>query len=302
LLDNGRVAEACDKLEESQRLDPAGGTLLNLAKCHELEGKLALAWADYVGAAELAKRAGRNDRVKLAKERAEALRPQLAELKVLVIESVPDLVLLVDGVELREGSYGVSLPVDPRVIVVDAAAPGYVARRLMTEKLRAGEKAVLELPPLEKMKNDPPQITVVPPEPPLAPRDIETPRMTEPLEQRGGDWLLPAGLTLSGIGVAACSVAAVFGGLAIDEGETAKERCPTRACDAIGFEAVEAGRRDATVANVTGAVGGTMLLTGVAFLLIGRTSDAPGFANASDRGLAISIAKQHQSIAWKARF
>src|SRR5262252_3647063 len=63
LFSAGKVDEACRKFEASQNLDPALGTLINVAVCHAREGKTASAWAEFHDALAQAKRRGQAARV-----------------------------------------------------------------------------------------------------------------------------------------------------------------------------------------------------------------------------------------------
>src|SRR3954466_12769231 len=51
LLTAGKVAEACSAFEESEKLQPAVTTRLNLAGCREKLGELATAWGMFLDAA-----------------------------------------------------------------------------------------------------------------------------------------------------------------------------------------------------------------------------------------------------------
>ena len=76
-MERGDYGRACGLLAESQRLDPGGGTLLNLALCHERAGKIATAWARYHDALGIARRDAREDRITFAAEHIKLLEPRL---------------------------------------------------------------------------------------------------------------------------------------------------------------------------------------------------------------------------------
>ena len=100
LIEKGEVDAACEKFAESQRLDASSGTLLNLASCHEKQGKTATAWAEFLAAARLARTQGRPERSKEAESRAAALEPTLAYVRITMDDPVEGLTIHRDEVQL----------------------------------------------------------------------------------------------------------------------------------------------------------------------------------------------------------
>jgi hypothetical protein len=141
LLESGRVAEACPKLEESQRLDPGMGTQFRLAECYEKLGKSASAWALYLEVAEAARGAGQSEREAVARQRANALAPRLSRLTLVVppqLGRVSGLEIRQDGVVLGRTAWGTAVPVDPGERTITVSAPG---KRGWQTRVRAGDRA-----------------------------------------------------------------------------------------------------------------------------------------------------------------
>src|SRR5260370_18935894 len=164
LMAEGKYSEACPKFAESSRLDAATGTLLNLASCHEGEGKLATAWLEFTEAAAAATRDQRDDRVKFAEERLSAIEPKLSRLAVTVapMGDIADLKLQLDGVVVLAAARGVPAPVDPGDHEVEAHAPG---RKPWTQTIHIGEQAqsITVTVPLLDAEAPPPSTAPVPP-------------------------------------------------------------------------------------------------------------------------------------------
>jgi hypothetical protein len=148
--------EACEKLAESQRLDPATGTLLNLGACREKQGRLATAWAIFIEAEVAAKRDGRDDRVAFARERIDALEPRLSRLTIEVPEEarLDGLVVELDGSQVGEAAWGIPAPVDGGLHVIEARAPGRKAWKSEVDVAPEGDEPTVTLRVLELAEQD----------------------------------------------------------------------------------------------------------------------------------------------------
>ncbi|WP_437492541.1 hypothetical protein WME75_18250 [Sorangium sp. So ce1014] len=149
LLVEQRFAEACPKLEESQRLEPSLGTKLNVAYCHERLGAVATAWVGFQEALTTARTEGDAAREAFARSRIEAIAPRVPWLRVRVSAGdagADQLAILIDGAALDPVAWDKELPVDPGEHVVAAAHRGEVFWQT-TVTLRESERADVAVPP-----------------------------------------------------------------------------------------------------------------------------------------------------------
>lgn len=272
-LEAGRFAEACPKLAESQRLDPGGGTLLNLALCHEKTGHLAKAWSEYVDGLGQARREGRTDRIAFAEERSAALDRLLPRVRVHVNAPNPPegLAIRVDDTPIDRAAWGVWVPVDPGSHALHAVATGRQPwRQVIT--LREGQRETIEVPelPVAAAAAAPAPIDVAPAPKPSADASPST---------------SPVPWTLVGVGGAAIVTGAVFGAMALDANSRSDALCPTSPCtNAEATSLSDRAVRDAWIANVSIAAG--LVAAGVGVYLLVRSPSSQTVTPASGSGRA----------------
>lgn len=258
LVAEGRHEEACPKFEASQKLDPGYGTLWNLAGCLERIGRTASAWAAFREAADMARKASEEDRVKKADRRAAALERRLSRLRVVITAPLPGLEVRRDGAPLPEGTWGEALPVDPGRIRIEAMAPGRRPFAVSVEVADAGESTI-KIPALAEATT-----TGGPPSdaPPVA---------------TGGGAQRAIAYTAGGVGLAGVAVGAIFGlraGAAWSEAQD--QHCRTDAlCDDEGVALAAEADTAAVISNIAFAVGGVGLAAGVILLATAPDEASP---------------------------
>jgi hypothetical protein len=267
LLAEKRYAEACRKLQESERLDPSGGTLLNLALCHELEGRTAMAWSEFHEAIAVARRDERDDREEEARRHIEALEPRLARLTIAVPPSaqLPELTVRLDGALIRAPAWGATIPIDRGAHVVDVEAPGRVAWRASIEIEGEGTGKTVEIPRLEPVATPAPlpapaPMVAAPPAPPLA--------VVRPVRREAPTPIGPA--ILIGAGVASLAAGTFFGLHSFDEKRARDAACPAGSCSGAAFIHDADAMSSATVSTAAVAAGFALTAAGGTWFFVDR--------------------------------
>jgi hypothetical protein len=257
LLDKGKAHEACGLFAESEALDPAIGTLLNLASCHAEEGKTATARAELAEAAKMA--ADRTPRDRKREEFALARMAELDRRMAYVRLAIPPAAgvgaVKLDGRDLDRAAWEAPIPVDPGDHTFELSGPGKKARTLAVTVAHHPGTQPLAVGELESEGGPAP----------LADADPARGRRI-------------AGIALGSAGGAGVVVGAVFGALAIAKKNAEGAHCDGGFCDAEGLASDRAAHSAATVSTVAFAAGLAVAAAGTVLILTATRPAAPASA------------------------
>jgi serine/threonine-protein kinase len=302
LMKSARFAEACPKLEDSQRIDPGIGTLLYLGECYEKLGRTASAWATFREAASNAGAAGQADRERNAKDRAARLESKLSYVTLRAPREVSELRGIkarLGNAEVGAGVFGIATPIDPGESRVEVSAEGYDSFAV-TLHVEPGKRYEVAIPPL---RQQPAAVTSSPPPsadppPPLttgsAPVSPPPPPLTPMVESKPDSGMKTFGLILGGVGVVGLGVGSYFGVKAISKMDEAKEgTCVRSVCqEPADQERTEDANSAATISNIAFVAGGASLVTGALLFFLAPGSRETGlratpYASHDQVGIAV---------------
>ena len=304
LMKQGNYAEACPKLENSQRIDPGVGTLLYLGECYERVGRTASAWATFREAASQAEASGQAKRAKAARERIAKLEPDLSYLTIEVAEGTRTLLGLRirrDGADAGTGIIGAAVPVDPGPVKVEVSAPEHESFTV-TVRIQPRARQTVLIPTLAQVESPHGEgavpLAAVPladqgPTPPPSSQVAPPAPSAEPSKSDGSAQRV-IGVAVAGLGLVGIGVGTYFGLSAMSSEKTADKECTATQCDTqTALDASTDAHHKATASNVAFAVGGGLVAVGavVFFTAPHRSSSvgvapvfAPGFAGVSVGG------------------
>ncbi len=251
----GKIPEACDAFEGSNRIEPRAGTLIRLGQCRETQGRLVSAWSAYKDALTRAKDPAKRQ---VAEQRVAALGPRLSYLTVLVPDEsrIDGLIILRNGKELDAALWNRAAPVDGGVYTIGGRAPGHEEWTTTVEVGAEADKASIEVPRFKELRK------LVDPVP-----DLKGPTTGGEIDRPTPSSITPRrkiALGAAGVGVVALAGGLVFGMSAKGLQDDAFALCPDPeiACadSAAAQDKLEQGQSKALLANIAYGVGAAAVI------------------------------------------
>jgi eukaryotic-like serine/threonine-protein kinase len=292
LAKENRWPEACARLEASQKLDPAIGTLMRLGSCYEHIGRTASAWTTYHDVMGLAK--PDDKRAKQAELDAKRLEPALARM---LIEVAPEnraaaVEVRRDGTLLDAGAWGAAVPIDSGAHTVDATGSGKQPWKTTITVEAAPGVTTVRVPVLQSVASAPDALVPAAPVP-AAPAPVAT--------AAPADFWRPqriAGLTVGVAGVAGVIVGAVFGVRAMNKNSASKQDCSPadpNFCNDTGVSLRGDAQTAATISTAALVIGGAAITGGVVLFATTPSGTKPEAAR-------LELAPRPGGLAMQGRF
>ena len=261
-MTRGDVAHACPKFVESQRLEPGGGTILNIAHCHELLGRLASAAGTFREALAIARHDGRADRTRFAETRLAELTPRVPQLHVTVGD--PDAEVSIDGMVVGAAALDGWLPLDPgehRVQVKRAGYTEFSTTVTLTERARREVVVPALVPTIPLAAGATPAKT------PVSTTQLYAAPLPETKSASSNTWRA-VGWTGVGVGGAGLMAGGVLGLMALTTDATSSAACPGVACNnPVIVQQSNTAHAFATAATVS-LISGLVLIGGGIYILV----------------------------------
>jgi hypothetical protein len=264
-------AAACAKFEASDHIERAVGTLLSLAECEEALGRLANARLHLQEAATWADAThDPANRGRIARARFEEIDKRVPRLTLKLAPDAPrDSHATRDGVDLGDGAFGATLPVDPGKHVVVVSASGRPDGRFEVV-LKEGDQQTLQVGPGALSTPSPVATNAASAAAP--PSATQEPAAASPDGTPGSSRRTWAYVT-GGLGIVGIGLGTYFGVTSLSTWSQAKKDCGS-GCGAGKAQSERSDAlTDATVSTIAFAAGGAALAIG-AYLFFTAPSGA----------------------------
>ena len=300
LMAEGKLAQACNAFEASNRIESGAGTLIRLGECREQNRQLASAWSAYKRALARVKDPRKRE---FAAARVAALESRLSYLTMSVSEAsrIEGLTLARSGTSLEPVLWNRPQPVDGGDYVITARAPDHEDWQTTVHVAVMGARVSIEVPRLKELSKE---ISLVP-STPVSATPVSATEPSDPGGARPHRLFTPRrkiSIGLAGAGVVSLVLGAVLGSSANGKQDDAFRLCPDPAipCEQ-GDRAnalIQSSHSRALEANIAfGIAAGAAVAAGVLWFTGAPTDD-----NAARVSVAPSLLPGGPSVVVVGRF